>query len=92
MTEQLHLFAPPRPIGWSGQRCVDCWVDTYEIEEGYMVRDDVWPIGPLDGKLCVGCLEARIGRRLRPADFEDVPLNRPTYKSSRLRSRLRGER
>ena len=30
--------------------------------------------------LCIGCLEARIGRRLIRADFTDCPLNRPSFR------------
>lgn len=29
------------------------------------------------GYLCLGCLEARIGRRLVPSDFSDCPVNDP---------------
>jgi hypothetical protein len=37
-----------------------------------MVRETVWKqagMKPWSGCLCVGCLELRIGRRLRPKDF-----------------------
>ena len=40
--------------------------------EIYTVRDAVWKIAgmePMGGCLCVGCLEKRLGRRLRPKDF-----------------------
>ena len=40
--------------------------------EIYMVRDSVWKTAgmePMDGCLCVGCLEQRLGRRLTPKDF-----------------------
>jgi hypothetical protein len=30
-----------------------------------MVLDGVWPIEPDGGVLCIGCLEKRIGRRLK---------------------------
>lgn len=61
--------------------------------EMYMVLDRVWdaagmpsevrlsPAGRFfvfsPGVLCIGCLERRLGRRLTPPDFEDVPLNEP---------------
>jgi hypothetical protein len=59
--------------------------------EYYMVHDKLWlsanPKG--DGKLCVTCLEARIGRRLKPSDFIDAPVNRRfATMSERLKSRL----
>jgi hypothetical protein len=40
--------------------------------EVYMVHDPVWKeggMGPWDGCLCIGCLEKRLGRKLRPEDF-----------------------
>jgi hypothetical protein len=54
--------------------------------ETYMVRDTVWEAagmgrgwghGNASGFLCVGCLEARLGRMLTPADFIDYPINEP---------------
>jgi hypothetical protein len=88
---QLSLFDMPR-IRHGDPRCVDCGVDTVEAREGYMVRDDVWPLDPRGGMLCVGCLERRIGRRLAPADFTDVPINRLPGSGERLRSRLEERR
>jgi hypothetical protein len=42
--------------------------------EIYFVRDAVWKKAGMTGKwgegcLCIGCLEQRIGRRLKPKDF-----------------------
>ena len=40
--------------------------------EIYTVRDSVWKASgmePMSGCLCIGCLEKRIGRTLRPKDF-----------------------
>ena len=74
--------------------CAGCSIDTMEIGEYYMVRDDVWreamPTGR--GYLCIGCLEALLGRDLRPADFTDCPLNHDNHNdgSFRLRRRLSG--
>jgi len=48
-----------------------------EYSEVYAVRVRVWKaarMAPTDGCLCIGCLEKRIGRRLKPADF---PRNHP---------------
>jgi hypothetical protein len=72
MNAQLRLFDIP-PSG--DTRCVDCDVDTLGTGELYMVHDDVWPLDKLGGMMCIGCLEARIGRRLTPEDFTDVPIN-----------------
>ena len=41
--------------------------------EVYTVRDAVWKasgMGPYGGCLCFGCLEKRLGRALRPKDFQ----------------------
>ena len=41
--------------------------------EVYSVRDVIWKkaaMGLYAGCLCIGCLEARIGRKLKPKDFE----------------------
>jgi hypothetical protein len=40
--------------------------------EVYSVRPSVWKAAgmePMGGCLCIGCLEKRLGRRLRPKDF-----------------------
>jgi hypothetical protein len=66
--------------------CADCGEDVWALGETYMVRDEAWPIDPDGGQLCVGCLEKRLGRELRPEDFLDVPLGRENP-SERLRAR-----
>jgi hypothetical protein len=41
--------------------------------EVYCLTDAAWKLTGLEGWggcLCIGCLEKRIGRRLKPADFE----------------------
>jgi hypothetical protein len=86
--------------------CVDCHVDTLSAEPGvpteyYSVHDALWAqagMGPVDGMLCVGCLESRIGRRLNRADFTDAEINDLSvsrvkrfawsWRSRRLRDRL----
>jgi hypothetical protein len=65
--------------------CADCGVGTGTLGEWYMVTDDVWEQawcgrrkswhGRVPGQeiLCIGCLEARIGRTSRarrPAPFQ----------------------
>lgn len=55
-----------------------------EWEYGYMVHDEVWKAanGPPDnypkGMLCIGCLEARLGRTLTWRDFKLVPISEPS--------------
>lgn len=66
----------------SNQPCSDCGVETLPDKpnfdcEYFMVHDHVWyeaGMGPR-GFLCVGCLEARLGRQLVPADFPEVSCN-----------------
>jgi hypothetical protein len=56
--------------------CADCRADTWD--EYYMVHNEVWAesgMTPLGGKLCIGCMETRLGRQLAAADFTPVPLN-----------------
>jgi hypothetical protein len=71
--------------------CKDCASD---YDEYYMVQNDVWKAcGAGDGILCIGCLEKRIGRKLRRQDFTHPPLNEINLEteSLRLRDRLSTE-
>jgi hypothetical protein len=80
--------APDHPAMYL--HCGDCDVDVVARGESYMVRDEVWPIHHDGGRLCIRCLEARIGRRLTPEDFTDCMLNREGAQSAGLRARLTG--
>jgi hypothetical protein len=58
-----------------------------------MVKDHVWYVEarmPDQGQLCIGCLERRIGRRLKRRDFTNYPVNfsSPWRQSMRLKVRL----
>jgi hypothetical protein len=79
-------------------RCADCQVDTGATGEWYMVRDAVWERAwpgtsqpdyvrtydePCRYILCIGCLEARLGRELTRQDF----VMGGNYGSARLRDR-----
>lgn len=75
--------------------CDDCGMLTAPIDapdEWYTVHDEIWKDSGKgeDGILCIGCLEARIGRMLEASDFMSGPLNDPDYgwHSDRLRARL----
>jgi hypothetical protein len=71
--------------------CVDCGADTLRLGEYYMVWRDVWAAaGPDcdDGMLCIGCLEARLGRRLSTLDFTDASIN--FNRGGRVRARVLG--
>jgi hypothetical protein len=77
--------------------CIDCGIDTDALDEDYMVLDEVWRTAHPEeaGRLCVGCLEARLGRTLHRADFpryvlssfDADPFEMPV--SERLKDRLR---
>jgi len=84
-----------RPNGKKTRRqflCLDCGVDTGRINEYYMVIERVWWAVHDSGigMLCIGCLETRLGRRLRPDDFTDAYVNDVGFapKSQRLMARL----
>jgi hypothetical protein len=64
--------------------------------EIYMVHEIVWRksgMQPMGGCLCIGCLEKRLGRQLRPKDFmRDHPFNDPDLPGTvRLMSRKEEE-
>ena len=84
--------------GWaSWEACINCHVNVYDVDEYYMVHDDVWAASGMgfndDQMLCVGCLERRLGRRLRPFDFTRCPVNDEVWfgwGSARLQDRMKG--
>ena len=56
--------------------CADCHADTFG--EYYMVHDELWAAAGMErlgGRLCIGCLETRLGRQLTAADFTPVEVN-----------------
>lgn len=64
--------------------CNDCSIDTVEINERYMVTDDLWITATLNDKvryLCVGCLETRLSKvvgkplKLNMFCFNMAPIN-----------------
>lgn len=76
--------------------CQDCGHDVKQMGEMFMLKDDLW-IHLVHGceqgwanMLCVGCVEERLGRKLKPWDFTNAPLNFLSPRSLRLRNRLRG--
>lgn len=60
------------PRAWACDACGGSTAGEY-----YMVADELWleATGGCDGHLCIGCLEARLGRRLGPDDFTDDVAN-----------------
>lgn len=85
--------------------CKDCRVNTCPVNgdrEYYEVWDSLWNaagapgVGQADNGvfgyyLCIGCLEARIGRQLKLEDFKPFAANYPSvWLSARLNNRLLG--
>lgn len=72
--------------------CKDCGIHTGVAHEYYMVTKELWDeYGVPNGMLCSPCLEKRAGRRLVPADFPDLPINRGSFPLSPfLMERIRG--
>jgi hypothetical protein len=83
--------------------CLDCGRETLPTGPGtaeyYMVHDHVWEAAhaPEHGYLCIGCLEARLGRQLHRLDFTSAQINDLSYRrpdkawwwrSNHLRDRL----
>jgi hypothetical protein len=58
---------------------INCHFD--DSSEVYTVRDSVWKAAGMEdfgGCLCIGCIEKRLGRELKPKDFRrNHPFNRP---------------
>jgi hypothetical protein len=79
-------------------RCLDCRTETTFTkgnEEYYMIHNELWlKANPqVNGMLCIGCLESRLGRTITSEDFTDAPINQPCrINSKRLASRLAATR
>lgn len=63
----------------SSHMCMDCEKHETEFNEYYMVHSHIWESITVNnevyGLLCIGCLEDRLGRELRPNDFTGYPVN-----------------
>lgn len=86
--------------------CTDCgWPTVWRGQPGewYVVHDRVWEAAGMDPDhlpewgsdgehyyLCVGCLEARLGRELTAADFTGAEVNDPAvmWMTARLAARV----
>lgn len=76
---------------------MDCRVDTGKISEYYMLTDETWYKihNSQKGMLCIGCVEARLGRKLNKSDFKPCHLNRMSHcgtMSVRLLERINAEK
>jgi hypothetical protein len=72
--------------------CMDCDVDTYVNQQYYILKDGLWKSinRAIDGMLCLGCAEKRLGRPLSRKDFKKAPLNQGQARvCAELAARLR---
>ncbi len=72
-----------------GFACMDCKKDTWD--EYYMLYSRVWKKAnpKLKGKLCISCVENRLGRKLKKTDFTKALVNTiKTKRTTILNSRL----
>ncbi len=73
-----------------GFACMDCKKDTWN--EYYMLYSRVWKKAnpKMKGKLCISCLEKRLGRRLNKHDFTRQLINTmKEVRSRRLKDRMK---
>jgi hypothetical protein len=94
-SEMEEAIKVAKAEGWWGERSIKQSVD--DRSEVYTVRDAVWAeagMEPWGGCLCVGCLEKRLGRKLKWKDFrQDDPLNQPDVPGTeRLLTRRKDKR
>jgi hypothetical protein len=89
-----HPGAPPRELAqFLMKRDGEIPMSYTDNSEVYIVQDAVWKkagMEPYGGCLCIGCLEKRIGRKLKHKDFPNHPFNNPELPcTERLRDRRR---
>jgi hypothetical protein len=66
--EMERAFAEAEASGKdSVEQRVDCRSEVYTVRSAVWQRAGMEPMG---GCLCIGCLEQRLGRRLKPKDFK----------------------
>lgn len=77
--------------------CLRCGVDTFKIDEYYMLEHYIWrqitntpePQPKARGMMCIGCVEEALGRKLTAIDFMACSCNTEfAIRSRRLQDRL----
>jgi hypothetical protein len=74
--------------------CFGCGRNCMDLDERFMVHNALWNAHGVEGMLCVGCFEKRLGRRLTPKDFTECDGNnfdgdeKGWLKSPRLLNRM----
>lgn len=82
-----------KPLVPNGSFCMACGANTSELHEYYMLTDEVWlKVAPDSrGMLCIQCVEAILGRKLTPRDFDFDWMDQfQGYRSDLLWSRSMG--
>ena len=72
MERRCNTLAAIKTLSATGGEPVVASLTVDDRCEVYMVRNAVWKaagIEPMGGCICIGCLEKRLGRALRPRDF-----------------------
>ena len=64
-------------MGFGNFKCIDCGIDTSDLNEYYGLNGDVWAEAgyEIDVMACVGCVEIRLQRDLKPEDFMNCYIN-----------------
>jgi hypothetical protein len=88
-TQLAHLVMEAVDLVGAWQ-CFSCDVDAFDLGEDYYVHDELWRTYGVEGMLCIGCLETRMGRKLTPDDFKPGQDKRDDWRpmSDRMRDRL----
>jgi len=70
--------------------CVECGINTLEIFEYYMLKNDIWALAKVkEGMLCIRCFETKANITLNKTHFTDYPLNiEPFMRSELLQNRI----
>lgn len=70
--------------------CVECGINTLDIFEYYMLKNEIWDLAGVDqGMLCVSCFEKKSDIVLTASHFTDYPINTGNFlRSQLLQSRL----
>jgi|ETNmetMinimDraft_2_1059921.scaffolds.fasta_scaffold157905_1 hypothetical protein len=58
--------------------CGNCYEDCFVESQRFMLNDDLWlevNNGKKEGKLCLDCVEDKLGRELTMYDLKDVQVN-----------------
>jgi hypothetical protein len=65
--------------------CVGCGINTLEIFEYYMLKNEIWELAKVEeGMLCIRCFEEISKIKLKKEHFVDYPINTGSFLRSEL--------